>query len=329
MNDPQSHWSKTELPALKANPNVTKITVIDVNTGNGDGRDDLFVTNYQSQFSALFKNLGGGKFKDITREAGLDRRASSVGCALGDVFNRGKLDLYVSTDSWLSGANYTEEQLLKMKHTVEPNALYANDGKGKFTILNEPIFASKTLGHDVVIEDLDHDGWPDIYVGVDAESGNKWATTKGGNPLWTRPDSKTWKEVSRAWGVHYEANCVCVPAADFDNDGDLDLLLVNFYTQPVLLRNETNDKNWLRVRVVGSKSSRDGIGARVTLSGVGTKQFRQIHSGAGYCRCSPLEAHFGLGKSAPSYRVQVTFPSGRTLQMNDIEPGNRVVIREE
>lgn len=295
---------------------------------DGDGRDDLFVTNYQSQISALFKNLGEGKFKEITKEAGLDRRASSVGCVFADVFNKGRLDLYVSTDSWLSGANYTEEQLLKMKHTVEPNALFVNDGNGKFSILSEPIFALKTLSHDVVIEDLDHDGLTDIYVGVDAESGNKWAASKGGNPLWTRPDGKSWKEIGKVWGVHHEANCVCVPAADFDNDGDLDLLLVNFYTQPVLLRNETNDKNWLRVRVVGSKSNRDGIGAKVTISTGRVKQFRQIQSGAGYCRCSPLEAHFGLGKAAGSYRVEVAFPNDRIVTMENVEPGTRSIIKE-
>ena len=301
---------------------------------DGDGLDDLFVTNYDSQVSALFKNLGGGKFKEITAEAGLERKASSVGCTFGDVFNRGRLDLYVSTDSWLAGANYTEAQLLKMNKTVEPNLLYVNDGKGKFAALAEPLFALKTLGHDVVIEDFDHDGWPDIYVGVDAESGNKWGTSKGGNPLWTRPDGKTWQEVSKAWGVRHEANCVCVPAADFDNDGDLDLLLINFYSQPVLYRNETNDKNWLRIKPVGTKSSRDGIGAKVSVFRSGEKElvgYRQVHSGSGYCRCSPLEAHFGLGKTpAATYRVEVVFPVTKKVVVRDgVKPGQRVVVREE
>jgi hypothetical protein len=303
---------------------------------DGDGRDDLFVTSYHSQVSALFKNLGGGKFQDVTAVAGLGRKASSVGCAFADVFNRGRLDLYVTTDSWLSGANYTEEQLRKMKHTVEPNVLYVNDGKGTFTAAAEPTLALKTLAHDVVLEDLDHDGLPEVYVAVDAESGNRWATSKGGNPLWTRPDGKTWREVSAAWGVRHEANCVCCPAADFDNDGDLDLLLVNFYSQPVLLRNETNDKSWLRVRAVGTKSSRDGIGAKVSVfaEGEGAKKlvgFRQIHSGSGYCRCSPLEAHFGLGKTpAAAYRVEVVFPATKkTVVREGIKPGRVIVVKEE
>lgn len=303
---------------------------------DGDGLDDLFVTNYQSQVSALFKNLGNGKFRDITLDAGLGRKSSAVGCAFADVFKRGRLDLYVSTDSWLSGANYTEEQLLKMKHTVEPSVLYVNDGSTKFTPLREPLFDLKTLGHDVIVEDLDHDGWPDIYVGVDAESGNRWATSKGGNPLWTRPDGKTWREASKAWGIRHEANCVCVPAADFDGDGDLDLLLVNFYSQPVLYRNETNDKNWLRVRAAGNKSSRDGIGAKVFVYTMESGQkklagYRQIQSGAGYCRCSPLEAHFGLGKSpADAYRVEVTFPGSRkTVVRENVKPGQRLLIAEE
>jgi hypothetical protein len=301
---------------------------------DGDGLDDLFVTNYQSQVSALFKNLGGGKFKDVTATAGLERRASSVACVFADVFKRGRLDLYVSTDSWLSGANYTEDQLLKMKHTVEPNILYTNDGKGKFTAVKEPLFDLKTLGHDVVIEDLDHDGWPDVYVAVDAESGNQWAVSKGGNPLWTRGNGKTWQEVAKAWGVKHEANCVCVPAVDFDNDGDLDLLLINFYSQPVVYRNDTNDKSWLRVRVEGDQHSRDGIGAKVSVFRVvdGQKQlvgFREIQSGSGYCRGSPLEVHFGLGTPAASYRVEVVWPGSKQPVVRDnVAPGQRLVVKE-
>lgn len=301
---------------------------------DGDGLDDLFVTCYQSQVSALFKNLGNGKFKDVTTAAGLGRKCSAVGCVFGDVFNRGRLDLYVTTDSWLAGANYTEAQLRQMKHTVEPNVLYENDGKGKFRALAVPPSTLKTLSHDAILEDLDHDGWPDLYVGVDAESGNKWATSKGGNPLWTRPDGKTWREAAKEWGVKHEGNCVCVPAADFDNDGDLDLLLVNFYSNVVLYRNNTNDTNWLRVKAVGSKSNRDGIGAKVSVyAEAGAKKlvgFREIQSGSGYGRSSPLEAHFGLGKTpAASYRVEVYFPATRKRIVKEkVRPGQRLTIKE-
>ncbi len=120
------------------------------------------------------------------------------------------------------------------------------------------------LGHDVICEDLDHDGLLDIYVGVDAQSGNRFATSKGGNPLYTRRAGE-WKELAKEWGIKHEANCVCVPAVDFDNDGDLDLLLVNFYSNVVLYRNDTDDKNWLRVKAVGTKSNPDGIGAKVRV----------------------------------------------------------------
>jgi hypothetical protein len=298
---------------------------------DGDGLDDLFVTNYDSQVSTLFKNLGNGKFSDITAQAGLERKASSVGCVFGDVFNRGRLDLYVTTDSWLSGANYSEAQLLQQKHTVEPNVLYVNDGKGAFTPLAEPAFNYKTLSHDAILEDLDHDGLLDFYVGVDAESGNQWATSKGGNPLWTRADGQKWREMGKVWGIQHVANCVCVPAVDFDNDGDLDLLLVNFYSNVVLYRNDTNDKNWLRVKAVGTRSNRDGIGAQVSVFRdnklVG---FRQVQSGSGYCRCSPLEAHVGLGKSAAAaYRVEVFFPATKTRVVKEnATPGQRLLVKE-
>jgi enediyne biosynthesis protein E4 len=303
---------------------------------DGDSRDDLFVTCYQSQPSALFKNLGNGKFKDITQEAGLARKASSVGCVFADLNNRGKLDLFVTTDSWLSGVNATEAQLLKMKHTVEPNLLYQGDGKGRFVPLDAPILALKTLGHDVICDDLDHDGLIDIYVGVDAESGNKWATSKGGNPLYTRraevrKDPVQWLEQAKEWGIKHEANCVCVPAVDFDNDGDLDLLLVNFYSNVVLYRNDTDDKNWLRVKAVGTKSNPDGIGAKVSIfARENLVGYRQIQAGAGYGRCSPLEAHIGLGKPAESYRVEVVFSGTNTRVVREnAKAGQRIVVRED
>ena len=121
-----------------------------------------------------------------------------------------------------------------------------------------------------------------------------------------------------------------MPAVDFDNDGDLDLLLVNFYSNVVLYRNNTDDKNWLRVKAVGTKSNPDGIGAKISVFAkdklVG---YRQIHSGAGYCRSSPLEAHFGLGKAADSYRVEVVYSGSKTRVVRDnVKPGQRLVIRE-
>src|SRR5262249_1507002 len=122
-------------------------------------------------------------------------------------------------------------------------------------------------------------------------------------------------------------------AADFDNDGDLDLLLINFYSNVVLYRNETNDQNWLRVRAVGKRASRDGIGTKVWLYSekepgrlVG---FRQIHSGSGYGRCSALETHFGLGKKpAESYRLEVLFPGGKRIVQTGIKPGRIHIVKE-
>src|SRR5205085_1656020 len=104
----------------------------------------------------------------------------------------------------------------------------------------------------------------------------------------------------------------------------------------VLYRNETNDRNWLRVRAVGTKSSRDGIGAKVWVSTGEEKKsrligYRQIQSGSGYGRCSPLEAHFGLGRNlAESYRVEVRFPaSKKSVVVKNVKPGQALVVREE
>ena len=302
---------------------------------DGDGRDDLFVTNYQSQVSALFKNLGDGNFRDITAEAGLNRKASAVGCVLADVFRQGRLDLFVTTDSWLSGVNATEPELLAQGNTVEPNLLYRNNGQGRFTPAADETLKHKTLSHDAVLEDLDHDGQIDLYAAVDAiPTGNRFATHKGGNPSWRR-EGIAWQKVEDAWGINHQGNCVCAPAADFDGDGDLDLLLVNFYSNVIVYRNETNDKNWLQIRAKGTKSNPNGIGAKVRVTALrdGREElagFRQIQSGAGYARSSPLVAHIGLGASpAANYRVEVIFPgTNQRVVKHEVTPGQRLTIAE-
>jgi hypothetical protein len=256
-----------------------------------------------------------------------------VGCIFADVFNRGRMDLLVTTDSWLSGANYTEAQLREQAHTVEPNVLYENDG-GKFKPVADAALVYKSLAHDAFAEDLNHDGRVELYVSVDAESGNQWATSKGGNPLWVRGENGSWQEAAAAAGIKHEANCVCVPAADFDGDGDLDILLVNFYSNPVLYRNETNDKRWLIVKPRGDKTNPDGLGAVVRVFAVDKGQrrlvgTRHVQSGAGYCRSSPLEAHFGLGPAAESYSIEVAFPGGKTITKEGVKSGTRMEIRED
>ena len=298
---------------------------------DGDALDDLVVTNYHSQPNTLLKNLGGGKFRDVTARAGLGRKASAVGCALGDVFNTGRLDLYVTTDSWLGGEHGTTEQLRQRGNAVEANLLYTGRGNGRFV----PNGALKylTLSHDAVLADFDHDGLVDVYVGVDAKctAGTRYAPDNGGNGLWTRTDGKTFVEAAAAWGVKHRSNCVCVPAADLDNDGDLDLLLVNYYSNVVVYRNNIDDKNWLKVKAVGTVSNLDGIGARIRLLGGGKLlATRHVQAGAGYCRCSPLEAHFGLGrKPAARYTVEVFFPATRKrVTVENVKPGQRIVIKE-
>jgi hypothetical protein len=105
---------------------------------------------------------------------------------------------------------------------------------------------------------------------------------------------------------------------------------VNFYSQPVLLRNNTDNTRWLRVKAVGDKSNPDGIGAVVrVLVGQRLLGSRSIQSGAGYCRCSPLEAHFGIEPGVDALTVEVMFPATkkRVVQAN-VKPGQRIVVRE-
>lgn len=302
---------------------------------NGDGKADLFVANYLSQVDRLLLNSGGLKFRDVSQEAGIALRASSLGAALADLDNDGDLDAYVATCSWLSGVKRSEAALKARGMAVEPNQLYLNDGQGRFERFGNPVLDFKGLAHDVCIEDFDQDGDLDVYVAVDGRPKQR-AATRGGNPCYRNEgDGRTWREVSQEWGLHHVANCVCAAAADFDNDGDQDVLLVSFDREPTLLRNNVDRSDYLIVRAEGAGSNRSGIGAQIRMyeSAEGERPrklrgFREIQSGWGYCKSGPLSAHFGLDAKR-SYRLEILFPATeKKIVRENVRPGQSITVRE-
>jgi len=303
---------------------------------NGDGRTDLYVANYVSQADNLFLNTGGGGFRDVSGRNGIDLKASSLGAAFGDVDDDGDLDLFVTISSWLHGVKRGKGQLKAMGHAVEPNQLYINRGKGRFARRSTPPLDFEGLAHDICLDDLDQDGDQDLYVAVDGRE-KQMATSRGGNPCYRNEgNGKNWREVSEAWGLHHVGNCVCAGAADFDNDGDLDILLVNFDSDPVVLRNNTDNGDYLKVKVAGTGSNRSGIGARVrvrqtarTRGAPDAVRMREIQSSWGYCKSGPLSVHFGVDRSV-TYDIEVTFPAtGAKVIRRNVRPPQALLIREQ
>ena len=117
--------------------------------------------------------------------------------------------------------------------------------------------------------------------------------------------------------------------ADFDNDGDPDLLLISVGEPPVLLRNDGGNKNhWLGVGLVGSKSNRDGIGARVTLTAAGRRRSKQRTGGTSYLSASDPRLLFGLGASARIDEIEVRWPSGQVTTLKNVAANQYLTIKE-
>ena len=254
---------------------------------DGDGNQDLYVVNGRypaGEPNHLYMNNGDGSFRDVSREAGVDDGNWGLGAAFADVDNDGDFDLFVS--------NY-----------VGPNKLYLNNGSGIFTDVSEASgLADEGWGKGPSFGDVDHDGDLDLYEG-DCKLANKMYLNNGSGVFTDVADRFPMlrNETVRTKGTAF---------ADVDNDGDLDLYVVNWGVSNRLYRNEQNDGRFLKVRLRGTVSNADAVGARVTVSRdgrrVGTQEVKTL---TGFCSQAPLDLHFGL-PAVGSYRVDVVFPSG-------------------
>ncbi|MEX2262296.1 MAG: CRTAC1 family protein [Bryobacteraceae bacterium] len=283
---------------------------------DNDGRQDLYVAN-DSTPNLLWRNLGGGRFEEVAvarnvafSSDGLEQ--AGMGVEAGDLFNRGLLDLHVT--------NFSRE----------PNELYRNmadyffeditwsSGIGKVTL--------PYLGWSVHFADFDLDGWQDIltvnghvYPEVDrAETGT---TYRQRLLLFRNLADGRFESVGDKLGAGFAALHAGRGAAvgDYDNDGDLDVLIANIDDPPALLRNTGKPAhNWLQVGLEPAGAS-SHIGARVYVTAGGLKQMREVRSQSGYLSVSDPRAHFGLGAAATADAVDVVWPDGKRVSTKNVK----------
>ncbi|MCK5353309.1 CRTAC1 family protein, partial [bacterium] len=254
---------------------------------NGDGFQDLYVVNGRypaGEPNHLYMNNGDGSFRDASRESGVEDGNWGLGAAFADVDNDGDFDLFVS--------NY-----------VGPNKLYLNDGSGIFTDVSEVSgLADEGWGKGPSFGDVDHDGDLDLYLG-DCKLANKLYLNDGSGVFTDVADQNPAlkNETVRTKGTAF---------ADIDNDGDLDLYVVNWGVSNRLYRNDQNDGRFLKISLRGTVSNADAVGARVSVSRAGKLVgVQEVRTLTGFCSQAPLDLHFGLPAEG-AYQVDVVFPSG-------------------
>ena len=298
------------------------VTVLDY---NGDGWPDLFVAN-DTQPNKLYRNMGNGTFKE---------EATSAGVAFGeDGVARGAMGAD-SADYDRSGRAH----LLVGNFSNQMLGLYHNEGNGLFvdeapsSSVGRASLLSLTFG--VFFFDYDLDGYPDIFAAnghIEDEIGRVQpkVSYREAPLLFHNLGRRQFANVTQDMGAAFNRQIVARGAAyaDFDHDGDPDILLSTNNGPAYLYRNDASSHNqWLSIRLSGTKSNRDGIGSIVRVESASGKQWQMMRSGSSYCSESDRALIFGLGKDA-SATVTVEWASGAKQPIGSVQANQFLTIDE-
>jgi hypothetical protein len=288
-----------------------------------DGWPDIYVA-CDSTPSLLFINQHDGTFKEegIVRGVALSNDGSEeagMGVGIGDYDLDGHLDIF------------------KTHFAGDSDVLYQNDGTGNFidrTLQAELGVETRFTSWGTGILDLDNDGWPDIffvtgsvYPGVEKQLPQY--PNKSPRVLFRNLGNGRFEEVVNAGpgvtAAHSGRGCAF---GDFDNDGDVDILILNMNEPPSLLRNDLKGVNhWLKVKLIGTKSNRSAIGARLLVRYAGKTQAQAVLSQSSYYSCNDSRLHFGLGQATVADLV-IHWPSGITEKHPNVKCDQLITIRE-
>ena len=293
---------------------------------DGDGDPDMFQANDATP-NFLYRNEGDGSFSEIGLAAGAayneaGKPEGGMGTDIADTDGDGHLEIVVTNFQW------------------ESNTLYQSKGDGLWrdrstaSGLGAPSFDRLAFG--VNFFDIDRDGDSDLYVAnghIDENIADFDPQVSHGqrDQLFLNDGQGRFAEISAQAGPFFQRAMVGRGAAtaDYDNDGDGDLFVVNSNQPAVLLRNDTASANhWLTLRLVGTRSNRDGLGSRVTVRTGDREQTQQTRSSFSYLSQSDPRLFFGLGAYDRADRIDIAWPSGIRQQLKDVEADQILNISE-
>jgi enediyne biosynthesis protein E4 len=292
---------------------------------DNDGLTDIFVAN-DSVRQSLYHNKGDGTFADIavSSGAGYDENGKTfagMGIDVGDYDNDGYLDIFITTLSNETYALYHNDRDLNFAYTTN------SAGVGQITLLNS--------GWGTRFLDVNNDGLRDIFVAQShvldtIEKTNPYLKYKQ-SPLLMLNTGKGFVNVSATAGTAFLNSYIGRGAAfgDLNNDGQIDVVMSTLDGAPVLLRNNGTKNHWLGLSLVGSKSNRSGIGARITVTDSGgKKQILDANTSGSYLSSNDPRIVVGLGSASTVRTVEVKWPSGTVQTISEPQLDRYLVVSE-
>lgn len=285
-----------------------------------NGFPDIYVAN-DTTANFLFVNRGQGFFDEqgLLQACAMDRNGAyqaSMGLGIGDYDRDARLDIYVT--------HFYEES----------NTLYRNLGPSGFQDvtgfvgLHDPTMLR--LGFGAVMQDFNQNGWQELFITnghIENYPGN---TLHRMRPQLFAFQKKRFVECTEQAGEFFQQRFVGrgVAASDFDNDGDVDLVVVHQDAPAAVLRNDSDRGNWLKLLFRGRQSNRRGIGCRVTVTAGEQRWVQELYGGGSYASSHEPALIFGLGEEAGPCRVEVRWPNGNLQVLEEVDVNQTLEVDE-
>ena len=291
---------------------------------DNDGRIDLYVAN-DSTPNYLYRNLGNGTFKDVGFDSGSavnedGREQASMGVDAGDYDGDGFFDLFITT------------------FVDDSSTLYHNEGGKQFSDVSNPSGLGAPgwnfLKWGTGFVDFDNDGRLDVFVAnghiyPEIEGKGFGQTYRERNQLFENLGEGRFGEVREETLERILKVGRGAAFADLDGDGRVDIVVNNLDDQPTLLLNRSAADNWLELKLAGSRSNRDAIGARVALIAGGRRQVSEVRAGHSYLSQSDLKLHFGLGNIKKVDSIEIRWPGGGIQKIGEVAVNQVLKVQEQ
>ncbi|MCA9216089.1 MAG: VCBS repeat-containing protein [Planctomycetales bacterium] len=325
-----------------------------------DGLIDLYVSNDYKGADCLYRNNGDGTFSNVVNQVLPHVPWFSMGSAIADVNNDGRIDLFASD---MSGTSHVRQKVamgdmdkdawfLKTSNPQQymRNALYISTGQQRlFEVAHMAGVSNSDWTWSPIFGDFDNDGLIDLFVSngmsrdymdsdllskMNGRQGDDWKfmpVRKERNLLFRNRGELSFEEVGESWGIKHLTASYGAATADLDLDGDLDIVVANFSDAVQVLENQTasaSNVNSVSVDLRGSKNNRFGIGAEVELKlANGAILTRMIAASEGFMSASDPRIHFGIGTEQPT-KLTVKWPNGTIQHVSKLESGRHYTIIE-